>query len=207
MTGLVWRLAWREWRAGDLAVLMSAVAVAVAALMSVALLSDRVNSALARQASELLAADLSLNSDRPPSSARLTALRGLGLDVGQSASLPSMAFASAGGRLVNLKAVSANWPLRGEVTLATAAGEQRGRLAPARGTVWADARLLAALGVRTGDRLTLGEREFVIAAELVREPDGALDLYNFVPRVVMPMDDLAATGLAGGRLVEKEQSA
>ena len=32
MTGLVWRLAWREWRAGDLAVLMSAVAVAVAAL-------------------------------------------------------------------------------------------------------------------------------------------------------------------------------
>ena len=197
MTGLVWRLAWREWRAGDLAVLMSAVAVAVAALMSVALLSDRVNSALARQASELLAADLSLNSDRPPSSARLTALRGLGLDVGQSASLPSMAFASAGGRLVNLKAVSANWPLRGEVTLATAAGEQRGRLAPARGTVWADARLLAALGVRTGDRLTLGEREFVIAAELVREPDGVLDLYNFVPRVVMPMDDLAATGLAG----------
>ena len=59
------RMLARDWRAGELRVLAAALAIAVAAITSVAFFADRVGQGLARDAHQLLGADLVLVSDRP----------------------------------------------------------------------------------------------------------------------------------------------
>ena len=55
----------REWRSGELGVLLLALTIAVAALTGVGFLVGRIGAAVALQASEVLAADLRLGSPRP----------------------------------------------------------------------------------------------------------------------------------------------
>lgn len=189
------RLLWRELRAGELTVLLFALLVAVAAMSSVALFSDRIDSALTRQASQLLAADLVVNSRSVPPDAWQQQAAANMLRSARSASFPSMVFAREQATLVNLKAVSDGYPLRGAVQLRKRDGMREGALRPAPGEVWADARLLQKLGLQLGDELRIGQRSFRLTAEVLREPDGAVDLYNFVPRVLLNLADLPATGL------------
>ena len=63
----------REWRSGELGVLLLALTVAVAALTGVGFLVDRISAAVALQASEVLAADLRLGSPQPLEAAILRA--------------------------------------------------------------------------------------------------------------------------------------
>ena len=55
----------REWRSGELGVLLLALTVAVAALTGVGFLVGRISAAVALQASSVLAADIRLSSPRP----------------------------------------------------------------------------------------------------------------------------------------------
>ena len=77
----------RDWRAGELSVLVIALLVAVTALTGVAFLTDRVGQAVELRASESLAADLRVASSRPldPAFAEQAAQRNL-----QTARLTSM---------------------------------------------------------------------------------------------------------------------
>jgi len=59
---LALRTMMREWRSGELGVLVLAIIVAVAALTGVGFLVDRINIAVEDQAGEVLAADLVLES-------------------------------------------------------------------------------------------------------------------------------------------------
>lgn len=190
-----WRLLRRELRAGELTVLLLALLVAVTAMSSVAFFSDRIEQALTRQASQLLAADLVSNGNRPPPDAWRQQAAQRGLLQAEAATFPSMVFAREQAVLATLKAVTAGYPLRGEVQLRTPQGLQEGRLAPAPGELWADTRLLQKLGLRLGDSVRLGNVSLRLSAEVLREPDGAMDLYNFIPRVMFNHADLAATGL------------
>ena len=52
----------RELRSGEVIVLLSAIALAVGVLTAVGFLTDRIGKAVARQANEILAADLKLRS-------------------------------------------------------------------------------------------------------------------------------------------------
>ena len=55
----------REWRSGELGVLLLALTVAVAALTGVGFLVSRISAAVALQASAVLAADIRLGSPQP----------------------------------------------------------------------------------------------------------------------------------------------
>ena len=55
----------RDLRSGEVIVLVAAIALAVAALTAVGFLTDRIGKAVARQANEVLAADLRLRSPDP----------------------------------------------------------------------------------------------------------------------------------------------
>ena len=59
------RLLLRDWRAGELTVLISALLIAVTAMTGVAFLTDRVGQAVQMRAAESLAADLRLYSATP----------------------------------------------------------------------------------------------------------------------------------------------
>ena len=58
-----WRTLWRDARAGELRLLVVAVALGVAALSSVSFLADRLNGGLQRDARQLLGGDVVVVSD------------------------------------------------------------------------------------------------------------------------------------------------
>src|SRR6185437_6739165 len=119
-----------------------------------------------------------------------------GLALTRTAGFPSVAFAHQHAQLLDVEATDAQYPLRGTLELADAAGRHRiGHGAP-QGTVYLDHRALVALGLKVGDQLQLGGRELTIAAELVRQPDGG-ELLALAPRAMMSLADAGAVGLLG----------
>ncbi len=197
---LAWRQTARDFRAGELRLLVVAVLLAVAALTAVGFFADRLSQGLSRDARQLLGGDAVLSSDKPAPPAFVEQARALGLRIATSTSFPSMARASdeRGGetRLVAVKAVSDAYPLRG--TLAVRSGDeppQTVAAGPGRGMVWVDAGLLDALQLRVGDPLLLGDAELAIARIIVVEPDRGAGFMAFAPRVMLHEADLAATAL------------
>lgn len=199
--GLAWRQLTRDWRAGELRLLLVAVALAVGALSAVGFFADRLQAGLARDARSLLGGDAVISSDQPTPSALMDRAKAAGLKSMQTVSFPSMARApdDKGGaiRLVSVKAVSDNYPLRGRLrvkaTEADATVDAKG--VPARGTVWVDAALLPALQVTVGDTVLLGESALRVAQIIVTEPDRGAGFSAFSPRLMLHVDDLAATAL------------
>jgi putative ABC transport system permease protein len=82
----------RELRSGEVLVLLAAVALAVGALTAVGFLTDRIGKAVARQANEVLAADLRLRSQDPiPEVWREKAFEH-GLRTAETRTFPSVVF-------------------------------------------------------------------------------------------------------------------
>ena len=208
-----WRMTLRDWRAGELRFLLLALIVAVGAVSSVGFLVDRMNRALVRDASELLGADLVVRSDYPMQSVWREQAKQLGLAMADTVTFPSMvtsgAGASADSRLAAIKAVSPSYPLRGHVSLGSQDHASFVEGNPERGTVWVDEGLLQSQSLQLGDSLQVGESEFVIAATIVTEQDRGAAFMNFAPRVMLNLEDLAATGLVqpGSRLSYRLQIA
>ena len=198
---LSWRSLWRDLRAGDLRLLIVAVALAVAALTAVGFFADRIKGGLQRDARQLLGGDAVISSDNPPPEVFRRKAEALGLAVVETMGFPTMGRASdaQGGasKLVALKAVPSGYPLRGQLTVASRPGDagQGTRDIPARGEAWVDAPLLDALGLGVGDALLLGDSSLRIARLIVNEPDRGAGFMNFAPRVMIHAGDVAATGL------------
>lgn len=192
--GLAWRWLKRDLAAGELGVMALALVVAVAALCSVGFFTDRVHQALGNEANRLLAADLVVSGDRALPADFAAEVDRRGMRRGATAVFPSMVIEGEHTQLVSVKAVSASYPLRGQIKLLRG-GREVAAAAPAPGQAWADQRLFDALGAAPGTRVQLGETTVTLADVLEREPDGALDLYNFVPRLIVNEADLPATKL------------
>ncbi|AJG18516.1 ABC transporter, permease protein, putative [Cupriavidus basilensis] len=213
------RMARRDWRAGELSLLLFALVLAVAALSSVGFLADRMRLGLERDARQMIAADVLIVSDQPFDAVFASHAAQAGLATTQTVTFPSMASAhlpgkaattqgqgAAGGaqadapsQLAALKAVAPGYPLRGQLKVAAGPGapEAAATGIPAEGTVWVDEALLDALGVAVGDTIQLGSRAFRIDRILTQELDRGAGFMNFAPRVMLPLSDLAATGLVG----------
>ncbi len=187
----------RELRSGEVLVLLAAVALAVAALTAVGFLTDRIGKAVARQANELLAADLRLRSPEPVPQLWRDMARDYGLATADTLSFPSVVFAGDESALATIKAVSDGYPLRGRVRIADRlfAEQYEVERIPAAGTVWADAALLARLGIDAGDRVSLGESELTVGAVLTYRPDQSIGFASLAPSLLLNVADMAATGL------------
>ncbi|RYX96975.1 MAG: FtsX-like permease family protein [Comamonadaceae bacterium] len=198
---LGWRTLLRDLRAGELRLLIVAVALAVAALTAVGFFADRLKGGLQRDALQLLGADVVVRSDGIVPPVFTDRAKALGLDAISVVTFPTMARATEadGGasRLVAFKAVPAGYPLRGKMSVAEAP-QQPGtstRDVPAPGTAWADPQLLDSLNLSIGQTLLMGDASFKIARIIVQEPDRGGGFINFSPRVMVNDADLAATGL------------
>lgn len=189
----------RELRSGEVLVLLAAVALAVAALTAVGFLTDRIGKAVARQANEVLAADLRLRSPEPIPAEWRDQAQSFGLQTAETQTFPSVVFVDDLSALSTIKAVSADYPLRGRVRIAERMfGEQREvEHTPAPGSAWADGALLARLGIDVGDRLTLGEIELTVDAILTYRPDQSIGFASLAPSLLVNVDDIPASGLIG----------
>ncbi|HTW75550.1 MAG TPA: FtsX-like permease family protein [Steroidobacteraceae bacterium] len=187
----------REWRSGELALLWLSLAVAVGALTGVGFLVDRIGRAVTLQASEILAADLRVESGEPIPADQAAEAQRLGLAVARITTTLSAIFHGDDNQLANVRAVTAGYPLRGQVTIgerAFAAGVAT-RAIPARGEVWPDSRLAAALGVRIGGQLAVGASLLRVTHILISRPDQNSTFVDFVPTLLMNAADLPASEL------------
>ena len=192
------RMTARDWRSGEVRLLVAALAVAVAALSSVAFFVDRAQRALERDAAMFIGGDLALDSDRPIDASIADRAATLGLQIARTVTFPSMAVNAARpdrSVLAALKAVSAAYPLRGALKLRAPAGDGSAAGAPPAGSVWVDPQLLDALEATPGQSIRLGESTFLVAGVIASEPDRGAQFLSFAPRVMIRLDDLAATEL------------
>jgi len=194
---LALRLLARDWRSGELVVLSTALVVAVTALTAVAFLTDRVSYAVELRAAESLAADLRLGSPNPLPDAYTAQAHDAGLDSATVTSMPSVVFSGEANTLAAIRAVTAGYPLRGQVKtaprlLAVAQGTDD---IPAPGEAWAAPRLLARLGVDTGTVINVGNASLRIGKVLDFRPDEGWSFIDLAPTLLINDADMAATGL------------
>jgi putative ABC transport system permease protein len=197
---LVRSLAWRETRGGwrHFAGFLVCVTLGVAALVAVLGAAAAIERALGREARALHGGDIELRAARPLGPGAAAAVDDLvrrGATVVRLQELVAMARhpAGAGGALlVEIKAVDGPYPLYGAVE--TAPVRPLAELLGG-GRVLVEEGLLARLGLRVGDGLTLGEATFVIAGLVRKEPDRAAALFTLGPRVLLDAAALERTGL------------
>ncbi|RDU96616.1 ABC transporter permease [Trinickia dinghuensis] len=199
----------RDWRAGELTMLVIALVLAVAALASVGFLADRLQQGLERDARRMIAADFVVRADHPVDPAFFDEAHALGLRTATTDIFPTMVSRITGAgagdqalsnaRLAAVKAVSSAYPLRGALRIAPRpdAPDRPADSIPPKGTVWVDAQLLETLHAKVGDTVQLGDRRFTIGAVITRELDRGFAFVNFSPRVMLRSDELASTGLLG----------
>ena len=194
---LAFRFLRRDWRAGELRVLLAALIIAVAAVTSVSFFTDRVYQGLLSQANDLMGADLVLSSDHGFPASYLEQARKRDLRSVQTLTFPSMVLGPNGAQLAMLKAVESGFPLRGHLRVADEpfAPDRVAVGVPKPGTVWLEPRVLTALGVKVGDTVTLGAKQFSVAAVLTGEPGRGGDVFSIAPRAMLNLEDLAATQL------------
>ncbi|MBK9115091.1 MAG: FtsX-like permease family protein [Betaproteobacteria bacterium] len=200
---LALRLLRRDWRAGELRVLVAALVLAVGSVGTVGFFADRVKSALTTQANLLLGADLMISGDRalPPAFDATARARGLAttpvIRFNSMVPPPATAPVDAAAVLTDVKAVGAGYPLRGAVVLADPARPD-GTVAsgiPGRGEAWPDQRLADRLGVKIGDRISVGESTLTVTAIVQQEPEVAGIVFALGPKLLLNVDDVPATNL------------
>lgn len=187
----------RDWRAGELRLLGLALVIAVAGLTSVDFFTDRVRQVTEIQATELLAADLVIDSAQPFKPAFIEQAKALGLNTALTASFRSVVVHGEKLELSEVKATQAGYPLRGRLQVADAlfAQEHHADTIPAPGAVWLDPRLFQKLALTVGEEVGLGAATLVAEKVLTREPGRGGDMFNIAPRLLMNLADLEATGL------------
>ncbi len=184
----------RDWRAGEWRVLLIALVLAVGSISTVGFFADRVRLALQQEATSLLGADLRLSTTHAlPPQYRETAQQ-RGLRVVESATFPSMVTAIQKSVLADIQAIEDGYPLRGKIEIDDGSLHIAHGI-PARGTVWADVRLMQRLGLKLGDEVGIGSLHLRLVAQVVRDVDQSVGFASFAPRVMLNVADLPATGL------------
>lgn len=187
----------RDWRERDVRVVLSALIIAVATVATIALFASQLQRTLVSSASSFLAADRQLEAEngRPIPESWMQEAEQRGLETARMIEFSTMVYGAGNFQLVSVKAVNDHYPLRGEVEYQQGTDEPRQTVAhgPAPGEVWLNPRLLRLLELGIGDSLEVGNHELTISGLLVREPDGGFRMSSLAPRVMMHVDDVAAT--------------
>ena len=173
--------------------MLVATAITVAIVSASQLVTQRIERLLDNQANELLAADLVIVSSNDLSRKYREQALARGLSIATTVSLRTALFIGDEPQLVELKAVSENYPLRGQLEIAEGftAARQKTKRIPASGTVWVDAKLQQTLNTE----LEIGMSTFESQWLITDEPDRGGSLFNLAPRVLMNIDDLEGTEL------------
>ncbi len=195
---LWFRFAARELRSGlkGFWIFLTCLALGTAAIAIIGSLSASIERGLNEQGQPLLGGDVEFALvHREATDRELEFIQGKG-EVSKAATLRAMATAPEATTLVEIKAVDGNYPLYGKVVLEgnvplSSAISQHG---PIYG-IAVDPLLLDRLGVKRGDKLTIGTTEFEVGGVISVEPDRISDGFILGPRVLMSADALKATGL------------
>ncbi|MEW6766857.1 MAG: ABC transporter permease [Pseudomonadota bacterium] len=193
------RYAVRELRSGlrGFYVFIACIALGVMAIAGVGSVAGSLTEGLEHQGRILLGGDASfalIQREATPQERSFLETRST---VSSAAVMRGMARSESGEfALVDLKAVDGNYPMLGTVSLkpqmamADLLAQRDGRFGAA-----ADPVLLARLGLKVGDRVTVGNALFEIRSIVEAEPDKLAGGIGLGPRFLVSEDALRATGL------------
>ena len=193
------RFAARDLRGGlrGYGIFLACIALGVAAIVGVGSLAGGLASGLAREGGMILGGDVAFSvMNAPPTPAIDNYFREKGR-TSRIATLRGMARSPNGdAALVDIKAVDGSYPLSGQVVLdppqsLTAALDMREDLPG----IAVDEILLARLGLKVGDSVTIGTSRFAVRAILRSEPDKLAGGIALGPRVMMSQAALERSGL------------
>jgi len=188
------------------------VVITISIVAASQLFTQRISLLLDHQAAELLAADLLISSSDklPPGFQQLAQQHGL--TTATTVSLRTAIFIDDEAQLIELKAVSENYPLRGtlERKYSLLGESTKIEQGPQPGEIWIDSKIAAQLH----KNIELGLINLKASWIISYEPDRGGSLFNMAPRILMSQQNLQSTGLlvAGSRakyhlLVAGEQHA
>jgi len=203
------RMLARDWRGGELGVLISALVLAVAVVAGISAFTTRLQVALEQESNRFLAADQVVRSRQALPDDWLDEARRRGLETARTLSFTSMVYSDAdASSLASIKAVSPGYPLRGELKMSPAAfGEARVVTSgPPPGEVWIDSRLFPLLEIEPGATVNVGDAMLRVSGAVRAEPDRSVSFVDVGPRVLMHVDDIEATAVVqpGSRVTYRQ---
>lgn len=198
----VLRMAVRETRSSwrRLLFFFVCIAVGVAAIVALRSVIQSVRDVIARESRSITAGDVVIGTNRDwPADARATIDRRLA-EAGattrtETLETPTMARPADGrmvSKMVELRAVQPEFPLYGTLTLQSGAPYTH-TLLEGRGAL-VRPELLTTLGLKVGDRMTIGLTTFTVRGVIAKEP-GSGGGFSLGPRVLIDFADVPATGL------------
>ena len=192
------RLAWRDLRGGlgGYWIFLICIALGVAAIAGVGSVAGSLSEGLGREGRAVLGGDAAFSTVSQPLGRAETdwlAARGR---LSHIVTARSMARAGDQAGLIDVKAVDAAYPLAGSVGIEPPQ-PLAGALAPVDGTygLVADAAIVGRLGLKVGDRVSIGATAFALRGILRSEPDRLAGGIAFAPEVLMSREGLDATKL------------
>jgi putative ABC transport system permease protein len=188
----------RHTRLAEFKLLYAALLLVGTSFAAVGLFSDRIEQSMQNRTSAILGADGLIRSTRPLNPEYEKLALEFGLEVAHSVNFLSMAITESASLLAGVRAVSSNYPLRGEVILSAGGSTDETvsvSSAPAPGTIWAATPLVQDLNLDKTSELQLGESLLRFNNEIVLEPEGGAGMLRLAPRLLMNIDDLEKTGL------------
>lgn len=196
---LAWRLFKHEARRGELTIILLAIILSVASVLSLSLFSERLQQALTDRSAEFIAADSQLRSRNPVDPQWIEEASKYNLETAFQLSTRSMVFAGDELALSDVRAVDGAYPLKGTVKLSDIPFGEGVETANsvAVGEVWADSRLLQVLSVKIGDEVEVGEATLKVTQILSEIPDAGFSVFNTDPILLMNQLDIEKTKIAG----------
>ncbi|MCW0350363.1 putative ABC transporter permease subunit YbbP [Pantoea ananatis] len=185
---MIWRWFWREWRSPSLLIVWLALTLAVACVLALGSISDRMEKGLSQQSRDFMAGDRTLRTSTAAPPDWLAKAQQAGLSVSRQLSFMTMTFAGQTPQLASVKAVDNHYPMFGELQTRPPG------LKPQPGTALAAPRLMALLNLHVGDELDVGDTTLRIAGEVIQEPDGGFNPFEMAPRLLINLADADKTG-------------
>jgi putative ABC transport system permease protein len=218
-------MAWRETRGAwrHFLYFFVCIAVGVGALVGVSLFAAHVDRAVTKEARGLLGGDLEIRSSHPLSTEGQAVLQSLGergIAVTHVSELVAMAArtdrenkSGQATQIAELKAVEPSYPFYGTLRLEPAQpldhllypDTSACKKSSCDGAVVQEA-LLLRMGLAIGDRLKIGQAEFLITGVVRTEPDRMANAFSLGPRIIISQKGLQVADLIkpGSRVRERQ---
>lgn len=167
--------------------LIIALLLAISVTTALKFSNEQIQNAVTLQAAELMAADLVLSDQSEIEQRWKDQATALHLKQSQVTVFNSMAHTESQFVMVNVKAVDAHFPLRGQLQL------QPQQQAIQSGEVWLSPRVMDLLQVKLGDQIQIADGTFKVSAKIQHDSNQELGFSGFSPTVMIAQQDIART--------------
>lgn len=187
MSSVLKPLLLQSFRTGGLYLLIIALSLAISATTALKFSNTQVQNAVALQAAEMLGGDLVLSDKDPIQPNWLQQADELKLKHAPVTVFSSMAHTQDQFVMVNVKAVDANFPLRGQLLI------QPKAQAIQPGEVWLSQRAMDLLHAKMGEPLAIADGQFKVMGIIERDSNQETGFSGFSPTVIIHQADIAKT--------------